>query len=190
MTTTPSTRLVQFTAEQLNGRLREALTLYVTAMGYPPGTVQQRAPMWVEHASRAGWRCVAMLDAEDAMVGVAYGYLGAPRQWWHEQVHKGLSTALTPPLVSQWLDDYFELTELHVLPGWQGRGLGERLLRGLLYDPQPAARVLLSTPEGPSRAWRLYLRLGFRELLRDYRFAGDPRRFAVLGRSLPLEEPS
>ena len=152
----------------------------------PPGTAQQRAPMWVGHMSRPGWRCVAALDEADRMVGVGYGYLGAPKQWWHEQVHKGLATVLAPDTVRLWLDDYFELTELHVRPDAQGHGLGESLLRSLLAEPVPAGRVLLSTPEGPSRAWRLYLRMGFHDLLRDYRFAGDPRRFAVLGRALPL----
>lgn len=181
-----STRLVTLTARQLTDRLSEALSLYVEAMHYPSGTEQQRAPMWVEHTGRAGWRCVAMLDDSDTMVGITYGYLGAPHQWWHDQVYKGLSTALAGSLVRQWMSDYFELTELHVRPSAQGQGLGERLLRALLTDPVPATKVLLSTPEGPSRAWRLYRRMGFLDLLRDYRFAGDPRHFAVLGRPLPL----
>jgi ribosomal protein S18 acetylase RimI-like enzyme len=120
------------------------------------------------------------------MLGVSYGYVGRPQQWWHEQVAKGLATVLPAPAVRHWLDDYFELTELHVRPDAQGHGIGEALLRGLVAEPTPAACVLLSTPEGPSRAWRLYLRMGFRELLRNYRFSGDPRRFAVLGRELPL----
>ena len=50
--------------------------------------------------------------------------------------------------------------------------------------------MLLSTPEHgaapPGRAWRLYRRLGFRDVLRDHRFTGDSRPFAVLGRELPL----
>jgi ribosomal protein S18 acetylase RimI-like enzyme len=186
----PATRLVAMTSHQLGLRLAEALELYVTAMEYPPGTAQQRAPMWVGHMSRPGWRCVAALDAGDRLVGISYGYRGAPKQWWHEQVHKGLQTVLPPDAVRLWLTDYFELTELHVHPESQGHGLGEALLRGLLAEPAPASRVLLSTPESapgsPSRAWRLYLRMGFHELLRDYRFAGDPRKFAVLGRELPL----
>jgi len=182
----PAARLVALTPYQLGTRLREALDLYVTAMGYPQGTAQQRAPMWVDHMSRPGWRCIAALDQDDRMLGIAYGYRGAPKQWWHEQVHRGLATVLAPDALLHWLSDYFELTELHVRPDAQGRGLGESLLRALLAEPLPAARVLLSTPEGPSRAWRLYLRVGFHELLRDYRFAGDPRKFAVLGRELPL----
>jgi ribosomal protein S18 acetylase RimI-like enzyme len=83
------------------------------------------------------------------------------------------------------MSDYFELTELHVRPDAQGHGLGEAVLRRLLGGV-PAGRVLLSTPEGPSRAWRLYRRVGFLDVLRHYQFTGDPRPFAVLGRQLPL----
>ncbi|MER2206304.1 MAG: GNAT family N-acetyltransferase, partial [Rhodococcus sp. (in: high G+C Gram-positive bacteria)] len=53
----------------------------------------------------------------------------------------------------------------------------------------PERSVLLSTPEvydEDNRAWRLYRRLGFRDVLRRFRFAGDNRPFAVLGRGLPL----
>jgi hypothetical protein len=50
--------------------------------------------------------------------------------------------------------------------------------------------VLLSTPEygalPPGRAWRLYRRTGFRDVLREHRFTGDSRPFAVLGRELPV----
>ena len=50
-------------------------------------------------------------------------------------------------------------------------------------------QVLLSTPEvdeEANRAWRLYRRLGFTDVIRGYHFAGDPRPFAILGRNLPL----
>jgi ribosomal protein S18 acetylase RimI-like enzyme len=54
--------------------------------------------------------------------------------------------------------------------------------------------VLLSTPEygaaAPGRAWRLYRRAGFQDVLRQHRFTGDARPFAVLGRRLPLSPPS
>ena len=51
------------------------------------------------------------------------------------------------------------------------------------------ATTLLSTPEADeqtSRAWRLYRRFGFVDVLRDFRFPGDERPFGVLGRDLPL----
>lgn len=188
MTAAPSPRterLVEFSPQELNGRLPEALELYVTAMNYPPSTVEQRAPMWLAHMLREDWRCVVALDDLDALVGIGYGYRGASGQWWHEQVRRGLTTVSGAQAVDEWMDDYYELTELHVLPRAQGRGLGEALLRNLL-DGVPTSHVLLSTPEGPSNAWRLYRRVGFVDLLRHYQFTGDPRPFAVLGRELPM----
>ena len=51
--------------------------------------------------------------------------------------------------------------------------------------------VLLSTPEADeqqSRAWRLYRRFGFVDVLRHFIFPGDEREFAILGRGLPVSE--
>lgn len=177
-------RIAELTADQLQARLPEALQIYVTAMGYPPATAQQRAPMWSAHMQRAGWRCIGAFSEQDQLIGIGYGYLGAPGQWWHEQVRRGLLSSGAE--IGDWLDDYFELTELHVHPAGQGAGIGEEVLRRLLTGA-PGNKVLLSTPEGPTRAWRLYRRVGFADVLRNYRFTGDPRPFAVLGRSLPLE---
>jgi ribosomal protein S18 acetylase RimI-like enzyme len=173
--------------EQFLGRLSEALNIYVSAMGYPGSTVRQRAPMWREHVRRPGWCAVGAIAADNQLLGVAYGYLGAEGQWWHDEVRRGLRAS--DPGGLPWLADYFELTELHVSPDAQGAGLGDRLLR-LLLAGCPARAVLLSTPEldprRPSRAWRLYRRLGFVDVLRSHYFVGDPRPFAVLGRALPL----
>jgi ribosomal protein S18 acetylase RimI-like enzyme len=180
-------RFVELSADELRARLHEALALYVTAMRYPKGTAEQRAPMWLAHMLRAGWRCCAALDPEERLVGIAYGYRGASGQWWHEQVRRGIVERSGPAAAHAWLDDYFELTEVHVRPDSQGRGIGEELLRRLLSGVR-ATNVLLSTPEGPSRAWTLYGRMGFVDVLRHYRFTGDPRPFGVLGRNLPFEE--
>jgi ribosomal protein S18 acetylase RimI-like enzyme len=179
-------RYVQLSADEFRARLPEALDIYVRAMRYPAGTAEQRAPMWLTHALREGWRCMAALDADNVLLGVAYGYRGRAGQWWHEQVRHGLSRRSGPAEADRWLSDYFELTEIHVRPENQGHQIGEDLLRGLL-DGVPSANVLLSTPEGTSRAWKLYRRTGFVDVLRDYHFAGDPRPFAILGRALPLE---
>jgi ribosomal protein S18 acetylase RimI-like enzyme len=90
--------------------------------------------------------------------------------------------------IAELMTSYFELTELHIHPHAQGRGLGEALARRLLAD-RAEDHVLLSTPEingEANRAWRLYRRLGFTDVIRGYHFAGDPRAFAILGRALPL----
>lgn len=171
--------------DEFRARLREALAIYVAAMRYPVGTAEQRAPMWLTHVLREGWRCVGALDAGGTLVGVAYGYRGSPGQWWHEQVRRGLVRGGGEKIAAAWLTDYFELTEIHVRPQNQGEGIGEDLLHRLL-DGVPNRYVLLSTPEGPTRAWKLYRRVGFEDVLRNYHFAGDPRPFAILGRSLPL----
>jgi ribosomal protein S18 acetylase RimI-like enzyme len=178
-------RLVELDGRDLTDRLAEALNVYVSAMGYPPGTARQRRPLWLEHVHRPGWRAVGWLDPADTLLGIAYGYTGGPGQWWYEEVRRGLPG----PEHAALLADYFELTELHVRPDAQGSGLGEGLLRALLAGTD-RGHVLLSTPEygprPPGRAWRLYRRLGFRDVLREHRFTGDTRPFAVLGRSLPL----
>lgn len=191
VTTAPARyRLTDLPPDEFVGRVAEALDIYVAAMGYPPSTVRQRRSLWLEHIRRPGWRATAWLDPTGELLGIAYGYHGAPGQWWHEEVQRGLGRP--PGAAAGWLGDYFELTELHVRPDAQGGGLGEGLLRALL-SATDRPRVLLSTPEygdrPPGRAWRLYRRLGFRDLLRDHRFTGDARPFAVLGRELPLPHP-
>lgn len=184
-------------------RLPDALGVYVDAMRYPRGTEDQRASMWLEHTRRQGWKAVAAVETPDSadagaaadelaaapITGVAYGYCGAPDQWWQQQVVAGLHRVGTDRTrISELMNSYFELTELHIHPRTQGRGLGEALTRRLLAG-RNESHVLLSTPEingEANRAWRLYRRLGFIDIIRGYHFAGDPRPFAILGRSLPL----
>lgn len=198
-----ATFLIDLSPYDMQTRLGDALAVYVDAMQYPRGTEGQRAPMWLEHTRREGWRAVAAVEVDGAdadvpaaehlaaadLVGVAYGYRGSPDQWWQQQVLRGLRHVGFPHTeINRLMSDYFELTELHIHPKVQGRGLGEALARRLLSD-RPESQVLLSTPEmsgEPNRAWRLYRRLGFTDVIRDYHFSGDPRAFAILGRELPL----
>ncbi len=189
MTAAPTRhRLVSLSPKDLAGRLSEALEVYLEAMGYSAGTARRRGPLWLEHRRRPGWHAVGGLDGSGALVGIGYGYAGAPGQWWYHEVQRGLTAAGREAQPPGWLENYFELTELHVRRHAQGAGLGEAMLRELAAGTDRGS-VLLSTPEEvadrPSRAWRLYRRLGFADVLRRYRFAGDPRPFAVLGRHLP-----
>jgi ribosomal protein S18 acetylase RimI-like enzyme len=190
MTTAPVRQLVTLSPGDLADRLSEALQVYVSAMGYPPSTARQRRALWLDHVHRPGWRAVGWIEDGGALIGVAYGYTGGPGQWWFEEVRRGLRGA--PAETQVWMRDYFELTELHVRPDAQGSGLGEGLLRALLGGVEQS-KVLLSTPEygprSPGRAWRLYRRTGFQDVLREHRFTGDSRPFAVLGRALPLAPP-
>ena len=161
-------------------RIPELIGVYLTAMNYPADLAGPRGVLWDEHSRRAGFSCLVATGPDDSIRGLAYGYRGAAGQWWYSEVARGLRLAS-----DQQLEDFFELTELHVHPDWQGHRLGEALLRGLAED-RAERRMLLSTPEGENRAWRLYRRLGFTDVLRNYRFTGDPRPFGVLGRNLPL----
>lgn len=202
-----ATFLIDLPAKEMERRLGDALSVYVEAMRYPRGTENQRAGMWLEHTRRRGWKAVAAVEvAADVagtnpggpseaelhtapLVGIAYGYPGAPGQWWQQQVVLGLQRSGFPPhAIDRLMNSYFELTELHIHPRAQGRGLGEALTRRLLAG-RDENNVLLSTPENngeANRAWRLYRRLGFTDVIRSYYFAGDPRPFAILGRPLPL----
>lgn len=176
---------VRWTGADLTSRLDEVLEVYRAAMGYSPQLTAARRGFVVAHTRRPEFRAVASLDAGGRLVGFGYGYRGAPGQWWHDQVR----SRLHPQAYRWWMSDCFELVELHVLPGAQGRGLGHRLLR-LLLDGVERRTVLLSTPEGDTRAWRLYRRTGFVDVVRGYVFPGDTRPFAVLGRTLPLDPPA
>ncbi|AKS33625.1 GNAT family N-acetyltransferase [Mycolicibacterium goodii] len=206
-----ATYLIDLSPEDMQRRLNDALRVYVDAMRYPRGTEEQRAALWLEHTRRQGWKAVAAVEFEpvgaadpgagsDAapsredlvcapLLGIAYGYCGAPDQWWQQQVVSGLHrVGASREQIAELMSSYFELTELHIEPRAQGRGLGEALARRLLAD-RGESHVLLSTPEingEANRAWRLYRRLGFTDVIRGYHFAGDPRAFAILGRPLPL----
>jgi ribosomal protein S18 acetylase RimI-like enzyme len=176
--------VVPWHADDLLPRLDDILTVYGQAMGYPAELLAARREYMAAHTSRQGFRAVVTLDDDGAMLGFGYGYTSVPGQWWHDHVR----AAIHRKSRSAWLSDCFELVELHVRPGAQGRGAGERQLRELLAGVSHRT-VLLSTPEADetaSRAWRLYRRLGFGDVLRSFHFPGDERPFAVLGRPLPL----
>ncbi|MFD5867686.1 GNAT family N-acetyltransferase [Corynebacterium sp. NPDC060344] len=183
-------------------RLHEAVSLYVGAMGYDPSIVDARVLAWARARHEPGWSAVAavahpedvaphvaLADPAFPLAGIAYCQQGTSTQWWHVQVRAGLAARRTPIHAARdILGDYVELAEIHVDPGHQGARIGERLLHELMRG-RPERRVLLSTPEVPAeanRAWRLYRRLGFTDVLRNFHFAGDSRPFAVLGARLPL----
>ncbi len=110
------------------------------------------------------------------LVGFGYGYRGAPGQWWHDIV----SGALGRSESARWLRDGFELAELHVLPDYQGAGLGRALLTNVLARAE-GRHAVLSTPDSESRARILYRSYGFSDLCSDFRFPGSPEPYAIMG---------
>ncbi|NMO55777.1 GNAT family N-acetyltransferase [Actinoplanes sp. TBRC 11911] len=179
-------RLVAWQPDDLLRRLDDVVDVYGEAMGYRQELLQTRRGYIGAHVRRPGFRAVATLTTDGRLAGFGYGYTSGPGQWWHDQVR----SALDDPSRAYWLTDTFEVVELHVRPAAQGHGVGARQLRALLAMAE-GSTVLLSTPEADeqrSRAWRLYRRFGFVDVLRDFIFPGDERAFAILGRTLPVTE--
>ncbi|WP_405090549.1 GNAT family N-acetyltransferase [Micromonospora sp. NBC_01392] len=180
-------RLVRWTPDDLVRRLDDVVAVYGEAMGYRADLLEARRGYIATHVRRPGFRAVASLTTEGRLAGFGYGYLGATGQWWHDQVYRALNAQAR----QRWLARPFEVVELHVRPPAQGHGVGARQLRALLTMAE-GDTTLLSTPEADeqaSRAWRLYRRFGFVDVLRHFHFPGDERPFGVLGRDLPLPAP-
>lgn len=176
----PTVLIIDIPPDRIRDRVAEAMSIYVAAMGYAAASGRQRAVHVLKHSGLGSFRCRAAMDANGTMLAFGYGYTSLPGQWWHDLVRRAVRQD-----VEKWLGSAFELSELHVAPGWQGRGLGERVLRSLA-DELPHRTMVLSTPEAENRAWRLYRRLGFVDLARNHLFPGDHRPFGVLGARLPF----
>lgn len=160
----------------MRDHLRETLAIYGAAMGYPDSVVEARYGHAAAHTTRMGFQAVAAFDGEGVLTGFGYGYTTRAGQWWHDQVAAALGRSPT----REWLRDSFELCEFHVRPDQQGFGVGRSLLHALLGDVTHG-RLVLSTPDSDTRAFRLYRSEGFVDLLRAHYFPGDRRPFAILG---------
>jgi len=171
-----------WTGPQLAQRINEAMAIYVVAMNYPTYAGAQRSVTAQGHTSYAGFACRAAVREDGRLIGFGYGYTSMAGQWWHDLVRR----AVTKDIAAEWMRDAFELSEMHVLPHYQGLGLGRRLLTSL-GAAIPHSAILLSTPDTDTRAFRLYRSLGFVDLVRNHRFPGDARPFAVLGARLPFD---
>lgn len=181
-------RLVPWQPDDLVRRLDDVIDVYGEAMGYRAELLEARRGYIATHVRRPGFRAVATLTTDGQLAGFGYGYTSAAGQWWHDQVRAALDESAR----RRWLVNCFEVVELHVRPAAQGHGLGDRQLRALLAMAD-GETTLLSTPEADertSRAWRLYRRYQFEDVLRNFHFPGDERAFAVLGRDLPVPPPA
>lgn len=157
------------------------MRIYTRAMNYPEHHGAQRAISARKHIKNAGFAARGAVLPDGTLIGFGYGYTTSPGQWWHDLVRRAVAREGR----EGWLDDAFELSELHVLPEYHGLGVGRRLLTSLA-DGISHRAMLLSTPDSDTRAFRLYRSLGFVDLARNYLFPGDIRPFAVLGARLPL----
>jgi ribosomal protein S18 acetylase RimI-like enzyme len=169
-------------------RVDQVLSVYAAAMHPAAETLAGRRSIMAGHTGYPGFR--ALIAAEDdgsgEPVGFGYGFRGAPGQWWHDTVARALVASGGVSAARAWLDDAFEVAELHVAPGYQGSGIGSGLLLRLTSG-RPERTAVLSTRDAETRARRLYRGVGFTDLLTGFAFypGGEPP-YAVMGAELPL----
>lgn len=161
--------------------------VYAAAMNPPERMLTGRGSILERHAASPGFRALAAVTGDAEVAGFTYGFHGQHGQWWHDMVASALALATSGSAgtAAEWIDDSFEVAELHVMPGYQGGGIGRSLLLRLL-DGRAERTALLSTQDAESRARRLYRGVGFTDLLTNFRFSGVEPPYAVMGASLPL----
>ena len=181
---------------EFRSSIRALVAVYAAAMNPPDRTLSGREAIMERHAASPGFRgLVAQADGE--LAGFTYGFHGETGQWWHDMVAAALATrtgaavsAAESATPGGWLDDSFEVAELHMAPEYQGRGVGaDVLLR--LTSGRPERTALLSTRDADTPARRLYRGTGFTDLLTAFHFfpGGEPP-YAVMGAELPLRTRS
>jgi ribosomal protein S18 acetylase RimI-like enzyme len=168
-------------------RLDQLIAVYAAAMRPPPELLPGRKSIMAGHAVNPGFRAIAVIDdGSGDPVGFGYGFRGVPGQWWHNTVRNALMASRGAAIASGWMDDSFEVAELHVAPPHQGQGTGANVLLRLTSG-RPERTALLSTRDADSPARRLYRGTGFVDLLTEFQFfpGGEPP-YAVMGAELPL----
>jgi ribosomal protein S18 acetylase RimI-like enzyme len=161
------------------------MAVYTAAMNPPERQLAGREQIMERHAANPDFRAIVALSPDQSLVGFVYGFHGETGQWWHDMVASALAT--TNGAVA-WLTNSFEIAELHVLPPWQGQGIGRSLLLTIASGRQERTAVL-STHDKDSAARHLYRSSGFTDLLTSFRFSGGDPAYAVMGAALPLRDP-
>ncbi|MGW4898337.1 N-acetyltransferase family protein [Kitasatospora sp. NPDC004240] len=159
----------------------QALEVQAVAFGLTPEEVAVRLHIVGRHALQPGVDALGAVSG-GRLVGFGYGMPNRREHWW--------STVIQPYLEARgyggWLDGVFAITELHVLPEFQGRGVGSALIRSLT-ERSGLDRSILSAIDAETPARRLYRALGYQDLARAVRFPNTDRPYAVMGAHLPLE---
>ena len=176
------TRIDVLDADGFGPYVDPSVEVYIAAMAKPRSLVPARRAITGRHLSYDGLRAAVALTDEGGLIGFGYGYNGEPGQWWHDSV----ADALEEVQRKQWLDHAFELAELHVLPAWQGKGLGRQLLHTVAEVDRPT--MVLSAIDAETAARRLYRSLGFVDLLTGFMFPGSSEAYAVMGCTLPFPD--
>ncbi|MFI7321684.1 GNAT family N-acetyltransferase [Streptomyces venezuelae] len=168
----------------LAARVDDALSVQAHAFGLSDDEVAVRRQIVLRHLTYPGARAYGATTPDDRLVGFVYGMPNSRGHWW--------STVVEPYLRSQnldgWLDDSFVITELHVHPSHQNRGIGRGLIT-TITEGVPEPRSILSAIDVESPARGLYRSLGYADLARRVLFPSAARPYAVMGAPLPLPTP-
>jgi ribosomal protein S18 acetylase RimI-like enzyme len=175
---------------EFRAAIGELVGVYAAAMNPPERLIGGREAIMDRHAASPRFRCLTAVDDDGAVAGFCYGFHGESGQWWHDMVASALGSRAGAGAGSAeaaaWLEDSFEIAELHVLPAYQGAGIGRTLLLSVT-DERDERTAVLSTADAQTRARRLYRGLGFTDLLTGFRFSGAEPPYAVMGALLPLK---
>jgi ribosomal protein S18 acetylase RimI-like enzyme len=197
------TQLRQLSAEQFTAELDALTRIYALAMKAPAVELPGRLAIMERHATYPAFSAVAAVlptgydpDQErgqqtaggrQPLIGFAYGFHGSAGQWWHDLVAASLAARSGTDTAGQWFGDSFEFAEVHVRPDQQARGTGRQMMHALAAG-RPERTAVLSTPDGHTRARRLYRSLGFVDLLPAFSFPGAGPPYIIMGAVLPLRD--
>src|SRR3984957_21350898 len=111
---------------EFRSSIRALVAVYAAAMSPPDRTRSGREAIMERHAASPGFRGL-VAQADGRLAGFTYGFHGVTGQWWHDMVAAALATrsgtavsAAEGTAPRGWLDDSFEIPELHVPPRWPG----------------------------------------------------------------------
>ncbi len=187
------TALAEIGIGQFLANLDALTAIYAAAMAPPPQQLPGRRAIMERHAGYTAFRAVvATLPLNggppgEQLVGFAYGFHGETGQWWHDLVCSALAQHQGRRAARSWMDDSFEVAEVHVHPAHQGRGTGHAMLARLVAG-RPEHTAVLSTMDADTSAHRLYRGVGFADLLPDFIFPGANLPYTIMGATLPLAD--
>ncbi|MFF5422745.1 MULTISPECIES: GNAT family N-acetyltransferase [unclassified Streptomyces] len=172
---------VEIAPVNLAARVDEALAVQAVAFGLDDDEVAVRRHIVLRHLLSPGARAYGALTPGGRLAGFVYGMPNDRTHWWSTVVEPYLRATGT----ADWLVGSFVITELHVHPDFQGRGVGRALIT-TITDTAEEERSILSAIDTDSPARALYRSLGYTDLARQVHFPSADRPYAVMGAPLPL----